>query len=90
MPPRGRNLVALALAGFLCALTNRVVAQEASYPVIPSVLPAGYVAQPEAVPSIEPPAPAVDPLTDLMRRVKDLEGEAKKAKEKQSTAAKKP
>jgi phosphate-selective porin OprO/OprP len=54
MPPCGRILVALALVGSLCALAGRAHAQDA-YPLIPSVLPAGFQ-QPEPPPPAAPPA----------------------------------
>ncbi len=46
-------------------------------------------AQELRVPELPEPA-APDPLTDLMRRVNDLEGEVKRSKAKQADAAKKP
>ncbi|MBP3956379.1 hypothetical protein J8F10_13930 [Gemmata sp. G18] len=87
---RGPSLRFLALT--LCALSARAgSAQEPPAP-LPSVVPAtGAVpAGGEAAPPPPLPAAPSDPLTDLMKRVTDLEGELKKSKQKAADAAKKP
>lgn len=89
MPHRGSGLFALAVA--LCALSARADDDLPSF--VPSVRPAAAEAPAEADPPAKGDAakdPPKDKLTDLMKRVSDLEGAAKKDKEAKEKAAKKP
>ncbi len=79
MPDRRRSCLCL-LALLACALSART--QEPP-PLVPLVLPA-LVAEGEV------PAPPADPLTELMKRVTNLESELKKSKQKAVDAGKKP
>jgi len=86
-PPRGLSTLALVVAFFA---GSSAFGQE-----LPALIPPDHL--PVVVHEIEPAAATeakTDPLTDLMKRVTNLESELKRAKEKEQTraadAAKKP
>lgn len=84
MPHRGSRLPSLALV--LCTLVTRAAAQDA-----PPAQPGAPAIPAESAAAVAPAADEPkDKLTELMKRVSDLEGEAKKAKQKAADAAKKP